>query len=71
MGGHGSPSLLADNDVSFQTGTDDYKEAQSPFDQRVEDVDIDVSQEDFHELWCCHVLMVVCWSISDQTQPSV
>ncbi|TNM91729.1 hypothetical protein fugu_020109 [Takifugu bimaculatus] len=41
MGGHVSPSLPADNDVSFQTGTEDYKDAQSPFDQRVEDVDID------------------------------
>lgn len=64
-----SPSLLADNDVSFQTGTNDYKDVQSPFDQRVED--IDVSQEDFPKLWCCHVLMVVCWSISDQTRPPV
>lgn len=66
-----SPSLPANNAVSFQTGTDDYKDAQSPFGQRVEDVDIDVSHEDFYELWCCRVLMVVCWSVSDQTRPPV
>lgn len=47
-----SPSLPADDVLSFQTGTDDYKDTQSPFLQRIEDVDIDVSQKDYHKLWC-------------------
>lgn len=43
-----SPSLLSlclpDAVSSFQTATDDYKDAPSPFARRAEDEDIDVSQ---------------------------
>lgn len=71
-----SPSLLSlclpDAVSSFQTATDDYKDAPSPFARRAEDEDIDVSQrsgEGGGGVGLC--LTGACRLTSEQTEPPV